>query len=232
LFRFFVICLCAALNASAAAVTGVVSYNSNIVFRSAPSSLASGSLESNGHAFGFLEAAGFTLSQALPVDILPLPPYEHDYILTSDTNPGSLAAGTFVNSYFIHYDPVGSSDSSIHNPGTIEIQFATPIIGIQLTRLRLGNSSSAQLHIPGVTYETESAIQYGVELDSGTNNYPDWLHLIDPYTVDIRLHSSLANIDDLRILTVGTPEPGTVILFGSALVPVLFALRWRNRRCQ
>jgi hypothetical protein len=230
LSKFFVICLCAALNASAAAVTGVVSYNNNIVFRSAPSSLTSGSLESNGHAFGFLEAAGFTLSQALPVDILPLPPYEHDYILTSDTNPGHLAAGTFANSYFIQFDPVGSSDSTVHNPGTIEIRFATPIIGIQLTRLRLGNSASTQLHIPGVTYETDNATQYGVELDSGTNSYPDWLHVIDPYTVDIRLHSSLANIDDLRILTVATPEPGTVILFGSVLVPMIFGLRRRNRR--
>jgi len=230
LFRFFVICLCAALNASAAVVTGIVSYNNNIVFQSAPSSLTSGSIESNGHAFGFLEAAGFTLSQALPVDIRPTPPYEHDYVLTSDTNPGNLASGTFLNSYFVHFDPVGSSDASIHNPGTIEIHFATPIIGIQLTRLRLGNSSSAQLHIPGVTYETNSANQYGVELDSGTNSYPDWLHVIDPYTVDIRLHSSLSNIDDLRILTVGTPEPGTVVLFGSALVPMILGLRRRNRR--
>jgi hypothetical protein len=221
--------LFALLNAAAAVVPdGVVSFNTNIVFQPSPSSLLSGSLESNSHAFGFVEKINFALVQALPVDIRPTPPYEHDYILTGDTNPGNLALGTKVNSYFIHYDPVGSSDVSIHNPGTIHIEFLAPIIGIQVTRLRQGNAASSQLHLAGVTYETRDSTQYGVELDSGANSFPDWIHVIDPYTVDIRLHSSLANIDDLRILTVGTPEPGSLILLGSGLGAVLFGLRRRR----
>jgi hypothetical protein len=220
---------CAVLSASAAAIPGVVSFNSNIVFQSAPSSLLSGSLEKNSFAYGFLEQQYVSLAQALPVDIRPTAPFEHDYILTGDTNPGNLASGTVVNSYLIHFDPVGSSNSTVQNPGTIHIEFLAPILGIQVTRLRQGNSSSSQLHIPGVTYETRDSKEYGVELDSGSNNYPDWIHVIDPYTVDIRLHSSLDNIDDLRIVTVGTPEPGTMVLFGSALLPVLAAVRRRKR---
>jgi hypothetical protein len=214
------------VSAGLAGPVGIESYNSNIMFPgSAPSSLLSGSLERNSYAYGFVEKTGFTLTQALPVDMLPTG-YPINYDLTSDTNPGFLPAGLTVNSYFIHFDPVGSSNATIQNPGTVRIVFeeAFHIAGIQVTRLRQGNAASNQLHMSGVTYETRSAKEYGVELDSGSNNFPDWVHLLDSRTIEIRLHSATDNIDDMRILTA-TPEPATFWLIGSAVAGL--ALRRR-----
>jgi hypothetical protein len=212
-----------------AANVGIESFNGNITFPSSiPSSLLSGVLERNSAAYGYVEKTGFTLTQALPVDLIPAGPYPRNFDLTSQANPGLLPVGLKVNSYFVHYDPVGSSDPSIHNPGTVQIVFAenSYIAGIQVTRLRQGNVASSQLHMTGVTYETSAAAEYGVELDSGSNNYPDWVHVIDPRTIEIRLHSATDNIDNMRILTVETPEPATLLLFGSALALVV----WKRRR--
>jgi hypothetical protein len=212
-----------------AANVGIESFNGNITFPSStPSSLLSGVLERNSAAYGFVEKTGFTLTQALPVDLIPGAPYPRNFDLTSQANPGLLPAGLKVNSYFIHYDPIGSSDVSIHNPGTVQIVFSANsyIAGIQVTRLRQGNAASSQVRMAGVTYETSAGAEYGVELDSGSNNYPDWVHVIDPRTIEIRLHSATDNIDNMRILTVETPEPASLLLFG----PALAILAWKRRR--
>jgi hypothetical protein len=208
-----------AASAVFAGPVGIESYNANIVFpTSIPSSLLSGSLERNSYAYGFVEKVGFALTEALPVDLIPTSPYPRNFDLTSEANPGTLAAGLIVNSYFVHFDPVGSSNATIQNPGTVRITFEDwhRIVGIQVTRLRQGNSASSQLHMDGVTYETRASKEYGVELDSGSNNYPDWVHVLDAHTIEIRLHSATDNIDDMRILTTA-PEPATWLLIGSVL---------------
>lgn len=225
--------LISCVSLSYAGPIGIESFNSNITFPSSiPSSLLSGSLERNSAAYGFVEKTGFALTEALPVDFRPGSPYPNNYDLTSDANPGFLPVGLTVNSYFIHFDPTGSSTTTVRNPGTVRITFEKDykIAGIQVTRLRQGNAASSQLHMDGVTYETRSSKEYGVELDSGTNNYPDWVHVLDGRTIEIRLHSSLDNIDNMRILTTAVPEPSSILLLGSAILPwVLWKRRSRSR---
>jgi hypothetical protein len=217
---FALACLCAGV-ASSATVPGVVSFSSNLVFpTSTPASLRSGSLESNTVVSGFVEAAGYVLGQALPVEILTNGADNYDSIL--DLAPGSLPVGMRVNSYFLHFDPVGLLGFN-KNPGVVQIQIDPlyRIAGIQLSFLTLNAAPSSQVKIPGVTYEDRLLFAYGLELIAS-----DWIHLLDDHTMQINLNSSLGAIDNMRIL-VETPEPGGPLLAGSAFGLLLWAGRRR-----
>jgi hypothetical protein len=219
---FALACLCVGV-ASSATVPGVVSFSSNLVFpATTPTSLRSGNLESNTTVFGFVETTGYVLGQALPVEILANGAADYDGIL--DLTPGSLPAGMRVNSYFLHFDPVGLIGFN-KNPGVVQIQFEqwSRIAGIQLSILTLNGPASSQVKLPGVTYENRLLFAYGLEMIS------DWIHVIDDRTMQINLNSSFGAIDNMRIL-VETPEPGGSLLAGSAFGLLLWAGRRRLTR--
>jgi hypothetical protein len=224
--RLFVLAYLCAGVASSATVPGVVSFSSNLVFpTTTPASLRSGSLESNTTVFGFVETIGFVLGQALPVEIIANGADNYDSIF--DLTPGSLPVGMPVNSYFLHFDPVGLFGIN-RNPGLVQIQFdpSYRIAGIQMSILTLNVAATSQVKIPGVTYENRILFSYGLEMIVS-----DWIHLLDDRTMQINLNSSLGAVDDLRIL-VETPEPGGPLLAGSAFGLLLWAGRRRLTRAR
>jgi hypothetical protein len=218
--RLFALAFLCAGAASSATVPGIVSFSSNLVFpTSTPASLRSGNLESNTTVFGFVETTGYVLGQALPVEILVNGADNYDSIL--DLTPGSLPVGMSVNSYFLHFDPVGLFGIN-KNPGVVQIQFGPlyRIAGIQMSVLTLNSAASSQVKLPGVTYEDRLLFAYGLEMIGS-----DWIHVLDDRTMQINLNSSLGAIDSMRIL-VATPEPGGLLLAGSAFG----LLMWAGRR--
>ena len=83
------VCLSVCLLGSAclAAPVGIESFNSNIEFPSTtPTSLRSGEVESNGHAFGYVEKTNYTLLAGVQVDIRPQLPFPDNYDYTTDFN--------------------------------------------------------------------------------------------------------------------------------------------------
>jgi hypothetical protein len=209
---------------TAATVPGIVSFSANLSFPgTTPASLRSGSLESNTTAFGFLEKAYYVLPTALPVDVVVDGAANYDGIL--DLNPGSLTAGMSINSYLLHFDPVGFLAIN-RNPGTVQIQFADDfrIAGLQVTMTRLNDAANAQLKIPGVTYENRLLTAFGLELIAS-----DWVHVTSHNTLGINLNSSLGTLDQIRIL-VETPEPTSALLFGSAVALLLWTRRSTTAR--
>jgi hypothetical protein len=221
MFKPLILLGLSAVLASAASLTGVVSFSPNLVFpASPPSSLRSGSLESNTTVFGFVERVNYVLAASVPVDIVPNGPATYNNPLA--LNPGSLPVGTALTSYFLHFDPTGNFGLN-KNPGLVQIEF-TPysrIMGVQLSMNRLGDAANAQFQMPGVTYEDRILRAYGLELLF----ISDYVQLTSSNSLQINLNASLGTIDELRIL-VQTPEPGTAVLFGSAMALLL----WTGRR--
>lgn len=215
--------LCAGL-ASSATIPGIVSFSGNLVFPGPPpASITAGSIQSNTNAIGIVEKISYTLAEAIPVDIVVNGPAVYDSILDLSPPGSTLAAGTKLNSYIVHFDPTnGALNFTNRNPGAIQIQFdpKSRIAGIQLSFLTMGWPSSAQLKLPGLSYAPGPL--NGLELDLG-----DWVKVIDNQTIQLNMNSSSLAIDQVRIL-VATPEPSTVLLFAPAIGLLGWAVRRRS----
>ena len=131
-------------------------------------------------------------------------------------SPGTIAAGTLVDTYLIHSDPTGSAQ---HNyVGTVT--FDAPILGIiDLTR-HLANTDSI-LGNPGTTYP-------GASTDRGLEN-PDNVKWVSSNELSINFTTS-TYVDEIRVLTAFVPEPSTAIL-AVVGVTAMVGFGW-DRRCR
>ena len=104
------------------ATAGIISTTGQInVLPTPPASVVMGHLQSNANIFAFTEQTDLKLSGAVAVDITSPGTYNSNASLT----PGSISAGTLVDSYFLHSDPVNNNtmyDASV--------TFSTPILGV------------------------------------------------------------------------------------------------------
>jgi len=174
-------------------------------------------LESDTAAFFFTERTGFNLPSAVSVDITGPGTYNSNASLT----PGTIAAGTLVNSYFLHTDAVGSSalNTRIY---TGSMTFNTDIIGVIVLSPQL-TTSTAILGHPGTVYDS---VGQGIELGS-----PEDTVTISGRTLSFSFLTNLG-ADDIRIVTsvivTSVPEPlsSTLMLIGLGAL----GLRARMRR--
>jgi prepilin-type N-terminal cleavage/methylation domain-containing protein/prepilin-type processing-associated H-X9-DG protein len=117
-----------------------------------------------------------------------------DYLSSGDMTGGSVPAGTEVDVYYLHYDPVGHTNSYLHNG---EIQFGSRILGLICTTGSL-NATDSVLGSEQVTYPTGQAargFEWGAERVGLTDDMKGFiLH---------RFHSTFPG-ENVRILT----EPG------------------------
>jgi hypothetical protein len=220
--------LAVSVTAPAATINGIVSFSSNLsFFTTPPPSLKSGAVESNTTAYGLVEATGVTLSSPFLVDAVVNGAKNYNSALDLSLL-GTLPAGMMVNSYLVHFDPVGSSISLTNRtPGVISIEFESweRIAGIQLLTTTLDLSSNSAVMSSGVTYENNVLKLNGLEL--GIALKPDWVHVVDDQHIEINMNSVSTGgiLDEVRIL-VATPEPGPFFLLSGGL-GLLF---WRRRR--
>lgn len=142
-----------------------------------PSSVESGSLESDDTAFVMLERQD-TLGENLAVDLV-----------AGTDSAGVLAAGEQVASYLVHFDPVGDTGSE-----SVEgsITFAGEILGVIWSEEGLADTDS---------------ILGSIGLYESTNREGDFMgddQVIisgDGHTLDFILSAQLADIAELRVLT-------------------------------
>ena len=186
---------------------------------SAPTSVEPGQLESNTTVWAFTEQQSYTLTTDLAVD---------EVVSTSAT--GLLAAGTEIDSYFFHVDPVGDSGlaaDGVEISGTVT--FDTKILGLIWTGVPCPNNcptsfmyldASDYLGAPSTTYPT-GGLGRGLEVEEQYTWTRDFITLSsDGYSLTT-LSSAAAPLysDQLRVITASAvPLPMSVWLLGSGLI--------------
>jgi hypothetical protein len=178
--------LTALLTVATAASAAIISTSGQVVQIPPPPSVM-GDLESNDHMFAFDEQQNVTLASALAVDITTAGVYDDQ----ADLTPGTIPAGTVVNSHFVHADKVGEGGGGVNLEGTVT--FDTDIVGIALVGATL--DASDFLGAPGTVYPTGKE-QRQIALDS--KDFVIWQ--VDNRTVVV--HSNVnAHVDQVRIIT-------------------------------
>lgn len=133
---------------------------------------------------------------------------------TSTVAPAFLSAS--VNSHIIHFDDTNTSTPRVNVVGTVT--FNSPIIGLIYINTRL-NQSDAQLGNIGTTVYPFGVANRGFAVAySGL----DTARLLSPNTIQVTLGAA---IDQIRVLTLPVPAPGSM-----ALLPLAGLAATRRRR--
>ncbi len=196
---------------------GIISTSGQVdVLSTPPASLLNGHLQSNTTIFAFTERTDLTLSSALPVDVSTQGTYQK----LSSLTPGTIAAGTMVDSYFLHSDP--PNGNSTYNAS---LTFSSPILGIIVLSSSLSSTDSI-LGAPGTVYPSKDGTR-GLEFGK-TEDYVVW---VSGDTVDVQFHTH-SSIDEIRIITAASPvpEPTGLVLGASALGVLGLARVYQVRR--
>ena len=188
---------------------GIVSASGAALQITAPASIvANTGTENNATASVFNELQNVTLTGAVSVGART--PGFFDAL--ADLTAGSIAAGTLVNSHYVHADPVGSGQTQYTYSGSIT--FDADILGVASVNAELVDTHF--LGAPGTMYPNATNV-----------NGIDYSELTDSFTIsnDRRTLSftfvAYAGADALRVITAGTrqavPEPGAAGLVLAAL---------------
>lgn len=159
-----------------------------------PADLGSGKVRNNTPTL-YLERQHATLRETLMLDS------DGAVGTYNRTGQASLVAGTVVNSYLIHFDP-DSDDTEV----TFQITFEDEIVGVIAETGLLEASDSLSFADP----EFETQAFRG--LDSGDG----WTITGDGHTIQFSISDSLAQMDQVRILTRSSlnitevPEPSSL----------------------
>ena len=179
-------------------LAGIFNTTGNVlVVQNPPTNLQTASWENDTQIPAFVEQQNFTLPQSINLDITATGTSPS----TTDANlsPSQIAAGTAVNSYWLHFDAVGAPgvNSAVECSGSITL--AEPIVGLIVLSDSL-NATNAVLGIPGDLYP--NGTQYGLELDPAGGGTSDKITLSpDRHTLTVDFRTSNSS-DNLRILTL------------------------------
>lgn len=113
-------------SASHAAITSTSGAAQKIA---APADVTTGKLESDTIIHAFEERSSVTTSQSVSLDITQ--PGTVPGPSGNNLSPGSIPQGTRINSYYIHYDKVGGSDTIKSATGSVT--FGEDVIGLIIT---------------------------------------------------------------------------------------------------
>jgi hypothetical protein len=173
-------------NSSAA----IVETSGSLVKVPVPISVYLGANVSNKNIITFDEVRNFKLPKAIAVDITAPGTYSSEQMLS----PGTIAAGTVVNSHFVHFDPEGRSTTFVTLSGSLTVDgdilgVIISTIGLDSTDKMLG-ASHTRYHAGGVR---------GLELGLGVNDDRVIVHA-DRRKITVHWSASIVT-DEIRIIT-------------------------------
>lgn len=194
----------------------IVNVTGDVVLATPPTDISEGNWESDTQIRAFAEQQNVTLQQGLTVDISQ--PGESDA-----TNPNlstaTIPAGTVVDSYLVHFDPVGQPTSRVSLSGSLT--FDEPILGV----IALGDSlddSDAAVGLPSVTTYSSGpgrGLEFVQEDDNDSLTLGAYQSGLQTVTCGLR---STTSVDEFRVITA-VPEP-------AVLAPAVLALCLMKRR--
>jgi hypothetical protein len=149
----------------------------------------------------YTERTNLTLAVSVAADFRNVGLYDQPSDLP---NPRPiLGAGSVVNSYILHSDPIGQLP--VRALRTATLSFTTDIVGVQILASTLTAPNAHQLRFLGVTYPNVTS---GIELAVGGKG--DFARLINARTLAVSFKTSTA-IDDVRIITRGSASTVTAL---------------------
>ena len=180
----------------------------------APSSVMTGALTSDSNFYVFEEKTT-TLGAPLAVDWFA----SNGGNLTNGGG-GTIAAGTPLTSYFVHFEPASTTSEVSGN-----LTFSQKIIAVIFNWDNLGASDSV-LGATGTTYPTGQTGRKYESFDQ-ENSY-----LVNDYTLHINTKSWFNPkehlMDQARVITAPVPVPAALWLFGSGILALLGISRRRK----
>jgi hypothetical protein len=200
------------------AEAAIVSTSGSVVEIAAPASVVLGALEHDMAVRFFLERGALSLPSNLAVDVTQ--PGIVDS--ASDLTPGQIPAGTTVNSYLLHADPVGPGFPVKQYEGSIT--FDVPILGaiVNARQLNAGDlvvGSPTTIYVPR---DPDSGFE-GPGFPISGASVSDLLALSpDLRTISFHLRVE-SRLDQIRIITAAVPEPSSAFLL---IVACLLATQW------
>jgi hypothetical protein len=173
-----------------------------------PADVSSNQWESNTLIRIFAEQQNAAPAAGIAVDISS--PGTSPTPQSMNLSPATIAAGTQVNVFMLHFDVNGTRPTENALEATGSVTFDQPILGLIALSDTL-NSSNAALGLPTLTYS--NGVDHGLELNpngigNGTTDLVTLSADLKTVTVDLR-NASFA--DDLRIITA-VPEPTSLLL--------------------
>ena len=181
-----------------------------------PASLQVGALTSDTQIRTFVENQRLTLTGAVSVDDVASGTF-------NGTNPlvgGTVAAGTSVDSYFFHSDPVNANQKYSGS-----VTFTTAVLGVIVLSNTLDATDSTLGH-KGTSYPT-GVNGRGLELSSSEDSFT---LSADRRTLNFSFFTH-NNVDEVRVITAASavPEPGSMALLGLGTM-ILGGAAARRRR--
>lgn len=220
--RAYALCLAFCLAGTAAHAT-ILAPTGAVSIVSPPTDISTGATESDTVILAFAERQNVTLPADVAADITvpgtsPSGGVQH-------LSPGTIAAGTGINSYFIHFDVVGTPAPTSAIPATGSVSFDSDVLGLIVLDAKL-NATHTFPGMPGTTYSTGGGLEI-VGGGAGTGANDQVTLSADRRTVTFNFRDA-ESPDDIRIIT-SVPEPSTLGLVFSASVG-LAAYCFRRRR--
>jgi prepilin-type N-terminal cleavage/methylation domain-containing protein/prepilin-type processing-associated H-X9-DG protein len=165
-----------------------------------PPALGKGTLEDDDTVLMFKEQSGLALPQDVYVDMIG--PGGLGSWTANDAPSGTLSAGTVVDCYLLHYDPVDGGWTEISE---CTLSFQGRILGVILSKNGLDNSDDV-LGYPGTTYQKGNNRQF----ETYENNKENCILNEDMRTFQILKLATTGATEQCRILT----EPGADSSYG------------------
>ena len=158
-------------------------------------SVKAGETESDTQIIVFAEQQYTELSSDLAVDIVDAGTYTGP---AATLTPGTISAGTFVNSYLLHFDPVTGKTSLSGS-----VTFEEPILGLIVLNeepyYTLNNSDD--LGASGTTYPTRFERRMELIAPNPTNPQDQVIFSADRKTITVTVLTSARWQDQVRIIT-------------------------------